>query len=326
MPPASSNDFRAMTEKAARLLYQVGNRSARGRLGPDLKARPNYHPRGLILSTGEILLPGQRQSATARYLGVEFDPKKFPVDLARLTAAQAEAHLYPGAMAAYLKDLAPRLEEVQEEIKDLWESYRIAFRSTAHLRIPEILAWLAVGFELFLRFQVRMGGIKENQEYEFFKRAWGCFKVLGEAHARRIEGERPCLKFIAVLRELFYTGRIFAESVNFGGVAPPGGEALGWAGSELKAKNAFPVGWADENTLYLLSETAYRVVQEAIRAQGLFLGLGKNEMLAALAREGFIEPGKDGENTQVKKVQGSSKRVIFLPLKNLAHDEGGGDE
>jgi len=323
-PATSARDSHNMTEKAGRLLYQVGNKSARGRLAPDLKARPNYTPRGLIISTGEILLPGQRQSATARYLGVELDPKKTPIDLARLTAAQEEAHLYAGAMAAYLADLAPRLETVREEVRDLWESYRIAFRGTAHLRLPEIQAWLAVGFEMCLRFMARMGAIADSpQQYEVEKRAWGVFAALGEAHARRIEGERPSLKFVAVLRELFYTGRIFVESVSHMGVAPPGGEVLGWEGSEPKAKNAFPVGWADEDTLYLLPETAFRVVQEAIRAQGGFLGLGKNEMLAALAREGFIEPGKDDENTQSKwiKALGKSKRVICLPLNKMAHDE-----
>jgi len=39
-----------------------------------------------------------------------------------------------------------------------------------------------------------------------------------------------------------------------------------------------------------------------------------------LARDGFIVPGKDG-NTHVKKIQGASKRVIFLPLEKLTHDE-----
>jgi hypothetical protein len=324
-PAASAKDYHVQSERAGRLIYQAGNRSGRGRLAPDLKARPNYYPRCLIISTGEMLLPGQRQSATARYLGVELDPKKTPIDLARLTAAQAEADLYPAAMAAFLEDLAPRLEDAQEELRDLWEGYRIAFQGKAHRRIPEIQAWLAVGFELFLKFQERMGAITVAQVDQMLNRAWGGFAALGEAHARRIEGERPTLKFIAVLRELFYTGRIFAESVNTPGLAPPGGEALGWEGSEPKAKNAFPVGWADENTLYLLPETAFRVVQEAIRAQGDYLALGKNDLLAALAREGFIEPGKE-KSSQVKCIQGKSKRVICLPLVNLAHDEVAEDE
>ena len=325
---ANFKESHLMTEKAARIIYQAGNLSGRGRLSADLSVRPTHYPRCLIISTGEILLPGQRQSATARYLGIELDPKKIMIDKARLTAAQAEAHLYPGAMAAYLADLAPRLEDVQAEIRELWEGYREAFQSTAHLRIPEIQAWLTVGFEMFLRFQTGMGTISQGQADEMLKRAWKVFEDLGEKHSRVIEGERPTLKFLAVLKELFYQGRIYVESATLAGAPPQRKDDLGWAGTE-PARGAEFVGWADDSTIYLMPETALRVVNEAIRRQGDFLSLGKNEMLAALAREGFIEPGKDsqqGRNTHVKKIQGTSKRVICLPLEKLAHDEALEDE
>ena len=327
MPAASAKDFHGMSEKAARLIYSAGNRSSRGRLAPDLQARPNYYPRGLILSTGEVLLPGQRQSATARYLGVELDPKKTPIDMARLTAAQGETSLYRGAMAAFLADLAPRLDEAQEEIQELWAAYRGAFQNGGHARIPETQAWLAAGFEFFLRFQARMGAITEDQAHEMLNRAWKVFEALGEKHSRIIEGEKPTLKFIAVLRELLITSRVFVESVSDKGMPPPEKATLGWEGTE-PAKNAYKVGYADENTLYLLPETAWRAVQEAIRAQGDYLSLGKNDLLAALAREGFIEPGKAGKNTRLKRIQGGVQRVAFLPLKMLAHDhdEAAADE
>jgi hypothetical protein len=277
------------------------------------------------VSTGEVLLPGQRQSATARYLGVELDPKKALIDKARLTAAQGEAHLYAGAMAAYLVDLAPRLDEVQEEIRELWRAYRGAFQNGGHARMPEILSWLAVGFELFSRFQVRMGAISEDQAYEMDKRAWKVFEALGEKHGRIIEGERPTLKFMAILNELFLTSRIYAESKDYQGAKPPKDNFLGWTAGD-PAKNAYLVGYADETYIYLLPETAMRAVNEAIRAQGDYLALGKNELLAALAREELIEVGKDGKHTRFKWIQGGSKRVIYLPRRVLGHDEVMEDE
>jgi len=324
VPASSSKESYTQTEKAARLIYQAGNRSARGRLAADLTARPNYYPRCLIISTGEMLLPGQRQSATARYLGIELDPKKTPIDKARLTEAQGEAHLYPAAMAAYLEHLAPRLEDAQAEIKDLWEGYRTAFQSTAHLRIPEIQAWLTVGLEMFLRFQARMGAITQDQEYEMLKRAWRVFEALGEKHSKIIEGQRPILKFLAILRELFLQGRIYVESANMAGAPPPRG--FGWDDIQ-PAHNAELIGWTDGEMLYLMPETALRVVHEAIRRQGDFLSLGRNDMLAALAREGFIEPDqKKGKNTHVKWIQGGSKRVICLPMKKLSEEMENGHE
>ncbi|MFI5329625.1 MAG: DUF927 domain-containing protein [Desulfobaccales bacterium] len=326
MPASSQKESHAMAERAARLIYQAGNRSSRGRLAPDLSARANHYPRCLIISTGEMLLPGQRQSATARYLGIELDPKKTPIDQDRLTASQKEAHLYSQAMADYLEGLAPQLDAALADIQGLWEAYRGAFRRTAHLRIPEIQAWLAVGFEMFLRFQTRLGVVSPEQAYELLKGAWKVFEALGEKHSRIVEGEKPTLKFLSILAELFLTSRVYAESKNSSGVPPPDKRSLGWEGSE-PAKNAFLVGWADEDMLYLLPETALRVVSEAIRAQGDFLSLGRNELWAALAREGITAPGAGGRTTRSVRIQGGVKRVICLPLSNLIHaDENPEDE
>jgi hypothetical protein len=320
-PAASAKNFSMMAEQAGRLIYQAGNRSGRGRLAPDLSARPNYYPRGLILSTAEMLLPGQRQSATARYLGVELDPKKIPIDQDRLDAAQAEAGLYAAAMAAYLEALAPRLDEVQEEMRALFVTYRGAFqRGGGHARIPEIQAWLAVGFELAMRGFVRLGAITEDQKYDLEKRAWRVWEALGEKHSRTIEGERPTLKFLEILTELFLTSRVYCESKDKKGVAPPAKDSLGWTDLE-PAKNSYLVGYADENTVYLLPNNTYKAVNEVIRVQGDYLALGKRELWAAMAREGIIEPGRGGRTTRNIRIQGGQVRVICLPLEKLTPEE-----
>ena len=174
-----------------------------------------------------------------------------------------------------------------------------------------------MGFELGLRFQVSVGAITPDDSYEMLKRAWRVFEALGQKHSRIIQGDRPTLKFLAVLHELFLQGKIYAKSPTGG--PPPRG--FGWDSTDL-ANNAEFVGWTDGEMLYLMPETAVRVVHEAIRRQGDFLALGRNDMLAALAREGFIEPDKKkGSNTQVKWLQGGSKRVICLPVGKLKHDE-----
>jgi hypothetical protein len=319
MPASNSKESHRMGESAARLIYQSGNRSSRGRLMADLSARPNHYPRCLIISTGEMLLPGQRQSATARYLGVELDPKKTPLDRTRLTAAQAEADLYAEAMATYLEDLAHRLDKAQEELRALFECYRGAFQNGGHARIPEIQAWLAVGFEYFLRFQVRMDAVTQELADQMLNQAWKVFEALGEKHSRIIAGERPTLKFLAILRELFLQGRIYVQSATMSGAPPSRKDDLGWLGSD-PARNSEQVGWAGDDILYLIPEMTFKMVAETVNRQGDFLTLGKNEMLAALAREGIIEPGK-GENTKIKKILGSSRRVIALPFKNLFLDE-----
>jgi hypothetical protein len=130
---------------------------------------------------------------------------------------------------------------------------------------------------------------------------------------------------LAILTELFLTSRVYAESKTSKGQPPPVKEALGWEGSE-PAKNAFLVGYADESMVYLLPETALRVVSDAIRAQGDFFSLGRNELWAALAREGIIAPGGGGRTTRTLRIQGGMKRVICLPLEKLAPGEGKDEE
>jgi hypothetical protein len=64
-----------------------------------------------------------------------------------------------------------------------------------------------------------------------------------------------------------------------------------------------------------------RIVKEAVRRQGDFLSLGRNELLAALVREKISEPAANGRTTQTKWIQGSTKRVICIPLEKLNDNE-----
>jgi hypothetical protein len=144
--------------------------------------------------------------------------------------------------------------------------------------IPEIQAWLAVGFELALRFFERKA-IKEDQKYDMEKRAWGVWEALGEKHSKKIEGEKPTVKFLGILTELFLTSRFYCESKELPGMPPPAKNLLGWTGTE-PAKNAYSVGWADEDMVYLLPNQVYKAVNEVIRAQGDFLSLGKSDLWA----------------------------------------------
>jgi len=240
------------------------------------------------------------------------------IELNRLTAAQRKRHLYPQAMSAYLHYLALRLDDTLEMARGLWEGYRSAAQSGVHLRVPEMVAWLMVGFELFLRFQQHLGVI--NETYDLEQKAWRVFTDLAVKHGRLIEGERPTLKFLHILRELFIQKRIYVLGTD--GQRPPEWSALGWQENGELTTHSELVGWTGDGYLYLMPESTFGVVQKAIRDQRGYLGVGKNELLKALAKEGFIQPNANGENTRGKWIQGNSKRVIYFPLAKLFHGEG----
>jgi hypothetical protein len=92
---ARAREYEAKAEQVARA---QGNRMGRGRLRSDTSSRAKYVPQGLVLSTGEQAPSGQ--SHTARLFSVELEPGG--VDVAKLTAAQQQAALYPQAMAGYI--------------------------------------------------------------------------------------------------------------------------------------------------------------------------------------------------------------------------------
>jgi len=142
--------------KADRIFRAQGNCSNRGRLRLGGNAVPEKRPRGLLLSTGEMIPSGL--SLLARVLVVALSNRTIPED--RLTGCQADAAkgLYAEAMAFFVHTVASRkawreklwtkllphcLDECREE----------ASRTRRHRRNPDILADLLLGFDAMpLRF------------------------------------------------------------------------------------------------------------------------------------------------------------------------------
>ncbi len=125
--------------RAQRIIRSMGNLSGRGRLRADLT---EYVPRGLMISTGEDLPPGQ--SILARALSV--DVERDQLDFFAVTQAQRHADRLPHAMAGYIAWLAPQLDTLPATLKEQWTALRghFAANNAAHLRVPEILAHLAL--------------------------------------------------------------------------------------------------------------------------------------------------------------------------------------
>jgi hypothetical protein len=309
-PPHDSRRAAELEAKAHRLLRAVGNRGGRQRLSGDLSERRTHTPRCLLISTGEFLPTGQ--SLAARYFVVEVDRKR--LDLEKLKEAQASRHLLAQSMSSFLLHLAANLEETVELCRSRWEAYRHAAQAGGHLRVPEMVAWMAVGFELFAEFMVRMGALDDDEAYELQKEAWKAFMDLGRLHSRRLEDERPTLIFLNILQELFVQKRVYVKDTR--GHCPETWHDLGWKNHDDPGLSEF-IGWTGDGYLYLMPETTYRVVHKALKDQGGYLSVGKNTLLKLLAQEGLLEPAKDKETTRFKKINGKSQRVIFMPRQQV---------
>lgn len=166
-----------------RIVRQIGNHTARGRLRPDLSSAPDRPPRCLVISTGEQL-PLGIGSVAARILPVTVD--RSLVDLGKLTQAQQQAELYSAAMSAYISWLRPQLPGLRENLTRTFQQMREKLRGDGHLRMPEAVAHLYLGADLGLRFMRDQGILNESQADAMRQEALTVFQVLAEQHARLV--------------------------------------------------------------------------------------------------------------------------------------------
>jgi hypothetical protein len=168
-PAVSERQRSEQTTKAERLIQSVGDGQARARCNRDgsLQSRVRY-PRGVIISTAEIL-PPQNESTLGRCVVIErplpttlASGTRFSSDLEprRLSRAQELGDQYGPAMAAYIQWLARR---GLDDLKPRHRALRTEMTG-GHGRTPGSLAALRLGWEMFLEFAVSVGAVAVEEQ------------------------------------------------------------------------------------------------------------------------------------------------------------------
>jgi hypothetical protein len=183
VPRGSRADVERLHRDADRIFRGQGNNAGRARLNRDgMSLRESHPPRGVTLSTGEDVPPGE--SLAPRVWFVEFSSGS--VDTVRLTACQADAAagLYAQAMAGFIQWIAPQYASIKKSLPQQIERFRaVATRKAQHNRTPEIVANLMIGMQYFLRFAVEVGAVTKVDANKIYKGAW---KVLLESAAAQV--------------------------------------------------------------------------------------------------------------------------------------------
>lgn len=243
-------------------------------------------PRGSLLSTGEDR--PSRASANLRTLGVWFDKEDAErgiagtVDREVLTGCQADADdgLYAASMAAFVRWLAPRYEEVRDALPaQVLDLRKLATRPGDHGRTPDIVADLVAGFEVFLAFALESGAVTAGEAERARLAVWdGLMDAAAEMRSEQQEGGDPAELFIQLITAALSSNRAFLVDSKTGG-DPDGIEsACGWR-KELKwqgngngqvhmwdtGPNAAKVGWTDGTLVYLEPTASYNAAQQMLR-------------------------------------------------------------
>jgi hypothetical protein len=293
-PRSDALSQRRQEGRAQRIIRSIGNQSARSRLRSDLTERPEYTPRGLMISTGEDLPPGQ--SIQARTLVLEVDGSQ--LDLEALSEAQRAADLLPHAIGAYVEWLAPQLPHITEELKEQWSKYRSLFmQADSHKRIPEILANMMIGVNLFTSFANTQGVISTSQVEEMRQRSFKTLVSLGVAHSRRIKEEDPAEVFLNTLNAM-----LAQESV------------------QLASRTSFReeediIGWKDDDYAYLIPQAAMKAVYKFVQDSGGHFPYSNGALYKSLDRRDALIKTSNGRPTPQVKVQGRNRRVLQIPLR-----------
>jgi hypothetical protein len=311
-PTGTTGDVARMHRRADRLLRAQGNRSGRGRMWADGTLRPQYHPRGLVVSSGEDTPRGQ--SLRARILVSEMSPGD--VDLKVLTEMQqaaAEGEL-ASAMSGYVKWLAPQIGELKEKLPARQKELRAA-GTGAHARTPDVVASLALGLETFLRFAAECGALTEARAGEIWDAGWKALVEAAAAQAEHQASEEPTRQFRELLEATIGGGDAhLADAKKDEKPENPG--RWGWRyGLEEWRPRGKKIGWlADDGSLLLEPGSAFAMAQRTAREQGIALLVNQRTMWKRMHEKGLLasRDAARSRNTTRATIDGNRRTVIHL--------------
>lgn len=286
-PSGSAIDVARLHATAEGLLRNQGNGSGRGRMNADGTLRSARPPRGMTLSTGEDVPRGQ--SLRARMLILEVGRETVDFDALSNHQRAGANGAYAAAMTGFLQWLAVDFDGRQAILKARVAELRgHAWASRQHKRTPALIADLAAGWEVLLRYAQESGAITAAEYQNLWQRGW---HALGEAAAAQTAHQTardPVARYLELLGSALGSGIAHVESTEGSFPTPP--RAWGWrrgATNEWRPLGS-RIGWVSDDDLYLLSDGAFDAAQRAAGAGGEGLTIGAKTLSRRLHERGLL--------------------------------------
>ncbi|MFC1951812.1 DUF3854 domain-containing protein [Chloroflexota bacterium] len=302
-PGQDSAKARELEVKAEYIIRAQGNRQGRGRMRSDTSSRPNYIPRGLLITSGEQLPSGH--SHASRIFSVEIE--RSDVDLQFLTAQQELQYHYCVAMSHYILWLKHNWPDLKNNLYKRWRQYRDEAQvSENHPRLPEVIASMYTALELTMGFALEYRAITDSEASTYLKTGWDIFYKLASQQSGRVEDERPGKRFIEALRAMFDQGK-----------------AVSWNKDDDSPRTPIPgttaVGWRDGSDYLLLNPpAAYGAVHEFCQRSGEPFTFKQEAVWKDLKRLGYTDC-QDGRTKYRAVIYGNPKWIIkFKKVQGLS--------
>lgn len=307
--PASNATQRKRMEDAATALSRMfGDRAERNILNPDSSRRESTPPRSTCIVTGEYL-PNIAESDLQRYFAIHMEAGCVPKN-DHLTEIQDKARrgYLRKAMRGYIEWLIPQLPTLPEALREKFVSYRrIAQKELkGHDRIPNVVAHLMLGYELYLRYQYHVLAADPSPQ-EISSAMMGAWKYI----VRNVQQQKddvgetsPGQMFLDTMQELIINGTATLLDTR-----DP--ERL------LHAPPKGMVGYYDEQCYYLLPDVSFTLVCEQYRRKGQEFPGSRLATFQRMREDGLCVADKDGKPTKGKSINGRTKRYLTIPLHVL---------
>lgn len=323
VPEKSRKTTSKLHEKAEQVIRSIGNRSARDRATSNLKLASKYLPRSLVMASGEDLPRGHSIRGRMVVLRIE----KGDVNLERLTKLQglAAGAVLSQAMASFIQWIAPRLSDLKRTFSELQSEFRKKLQNQqGHLRTPDSIADLAMGFWFFLQFANACGVVSSKDAEIYWAEAWDTFTKVSRAQVEVQSDEDPCLQYLKCLHAAIVTGTAYVEASTGG--QPPEAQNWGWhqGYSDSWFHKGKCIGWIEDDSLFLHPEASFSVAQEMAQRQGEVIPFGKDTLWKRLRERGSIVWNQAEQKNLVKKtINGKRLNVVHFPNKNILLLENG---
>ena len=294
-PSNRKNDALGAEHIVQRLIRGYSNRTARGRLNPDMSERGRYEPRGMLLLTAEEL--PTLESTLARVAVIEF--KELSIDRGRLTEAQGKAPLLSQAMGSYLLWVKENMAAIVSAFPERFQVLRTRATSEgSHRKLPEQAAFLGFALETTANFFTEKKILTDSEAKELVDEGWAIFGSLAAKQQQRIKDDDPIQLFTDVISTL-----LIQHNARLDCVSAADGDAIG-AGDRI--------GWYDSNCLYLLPTAAWHALQRFCVQEAAHFPFSRNTFFSMLKNRRILAPAADGSSTVTARIGGKVVRVLKI--------------
>jgi hypothetical protein len=324
-PEGTTADQARMHATMQRLLRSAGNAAGRQRMNVDGSLRPEFFPRGLVLSTGEDVARGH--SASGRSLAIEVAPGDIQASVLTELQHAGDNGVFARVTSSVIQWIARNWERVGRVYRALVADQVAQLRSTpmAHTRNSETLGTLYAAATVWLNVLVKLEAITQEERDASLRTCALGINQVGASQADVISNVDPVNQFLQLVGAALQSGDAHLASTEDNN-EPPNCTVYGWRMlMQRTSEGLMPdpraqgtrIGWVDQRGIFLIPEAALNVVQALGVRQGITIPWSAKTLGKRLVEANKVLSREPNRSLQKIRVAGSMQRALHIPTEEI---------